>query len=284
MEQKGKIIDFISGLASVLTIDNEIVKAKPIGKMKYNTNIFPMVGDNVLLEWNTDSFQIIKVYERKNHLIRPKVSNIDFVIIIQSVIEPNFNSTFLNKMILFYEAYVDNIIIAFSKIDLLSKEKKEEIKIVINDYIESGYKTYDTNNKNDFDELISLFKNNVILLVGNSGVGKSTFINKINPKLKLKVQEISKSLNRGKHTTTNNKIINFKDYLIVDSPGFSSIELPFNNNEISTIWHDFKANAVNCKFRNCLHISEPGCEIINLVKKGIIKEFRYKDYLNFLKK
>lgn len=282
-KQNGKIIDFIGGLATIIIENNVIIKAKPIGKFKYKNKITPMVGDNVVLNWNTDSYQIVDILQRKNSLIRPKVANIDYVIIIQSIIEPKLNLSFLNKMILFYEAYIENVVIAFSKADLLSNQDDNELNHIINEYRESGYNTYNINDVNDFNNLLSLFSDNVVLLVGNSGVGKSTFINKINPELKLKVQEISKALNRGKHTTTNNKIIKFEDYMIVDSPGFSSVELSFSKQQIGRIWHDFKEHSTKCKFQNCLHINEPGCEIVRLVNENKIKKFRYDDYISFLK-
>lgn len=281
---KGTVYSFIGGIANVKTETNEMISCKPLGIFKFkNKNNSIICGDKVLLEFNEDVYQITEIFPRKNELIRPKVSNIDSVLIIQSVIEPNLNRTLLNKYLMFYEYHIDNVWIAFSKTDLLSKEKYEEFLKIKNEFIQCGYLVFDLNNPDEFNKLFSSFNNKLICLVGNSGVGKSTFLNRINPNLLLRVQEISKSLNRGKHTTTNVAIIDFNNYSIIDTPGFSSLDLNFSKEQIAIGWQEFRNYASKCKYSNCLHLTEPNCEIKNMLKSGKILEFRYNDYCYFLK-
>ncbi|MDE6472851.1 MAG: ribosome small subunit-dependent GTPase A [Ureaplasma sp.] len=281
---KGTVYSFIGGIANVKTETNEMISCKPLGIFKFkNKNNSIICGDKVLLEFNEDVYQITEIFPRKNELIRPKVSNIDSVLIIQSVIEPNLNRALLNKYLMFYEYHIDNVWIAFSKTDLLSKEKYEEFLKIKNEFSQCGYLVFDLNNLDEFKKLLSSFNNKLICLVGNSGVGKSTFLNRINPNLLLRVQEISKSLNRGKHTTTNVGIIDFNNYSIIDTPGFSSLDLNFSKEQIAIGWQEFRNYASKCKYSNCLHLTEPNCEIKNMLKSGKILEFRYNDYCYFLK-
>lgn len=281
---KGTVYSFIGGIANVKTETNEMISCKPLGIFKFKNKNNPIIcGDKVLLEFNEDVYQITEIFPRKNELIRPKVSNIDSVLIIQSVIEPNLNRTLLNKYLMFYEYHIDNVWIAFSKTDLLSKEKYKEFLKIKNEFSRCGYLVFDLNNPDEFNKLLSSFNNKLICLVGNSGVGKSTFLNRINPNLLLRVQEISKSLNRGKHTTTNVGIIDFNNYSIIDTPGFSSLDLNFSKEQIAIGWQEFRNYASKCKYSNCLHLTEPNCEIKNMLKSGKILEFRYNDYCYFLK-
>ncbi|MDE6289792.1 MAG: GTPase RsgA, partial [Ureaplasma sp.] len=123
-----------------------MISCKPLGIFKFkNKNNSIICGDKVLLEFNEGVYQITKVFDRKNELIRPKVANIDAVLIIQSVIEPNLNKTLLNKFLMFYEYYIDNVWIAFSKSDLLLEQEYNEFLKIKNDFVSCGYQVFDLN-------------------------------------------------------------------------------------------------------------------------------------------
>ena len=138
---------------------------------------------------------------------------------------------------------------------------------------------YNSNDYKDLEEIKFNISNKTMCLVGNSGVGKSTLLNKINPNLALRTQEISKALNRGKHTTTNNQMIIFNNGMFIDTPGFSSIDIFLTPNELAYSFHDFRKYSPMCKFSNCLHINEPNCQIKKLVETNRIDCNRYNNYL-----
>lgn len=244
-----------------------------------------LVGDIVDVVYENNNFVIQNIIERKNILIRPKVSNIDYIFIIHSVKEPNFNSFLLNKFLAFYEyKNVENIIIYFSKLDLLNNQELTNIKKIIKNYQNDGYIVFNNLEINHSLSFINkIIQNNTICFVGESGVGKSTFINKLIPNLSLKTQEISKVLNRGKNTTTNSLIFNFKNGFIIDTPGFSSFDLNLNKFELSKTFKDFKKYKNYCKFSDCLHEFEQNCFIKEMVKKNKIDNQKYLDYLKILK-
>lgn len=243
-----------------------------------------LVGDNVEFIKEEYEYVIERIFERKNFLIRPKVANIDYVLIVYSVKEPDYNSFLLNKFLAFYESRnIKNVIIYFSKIDLLKDDEIKNIKNIIERYKNDGYIVFDSSNKEFAKiEIEKLLNNNVICFAGQSGVGKSTFINFLIPEMNLKTQEISEALNRGKHTTTSSLIIPYKNGYVIDTPGFSSIDLNMTSDELSSSFNDFRNNKTKCKFSNCLHNNEKGCFIKELVEQNKIDKQRYSDYLKML--
>lgn len=283
---EAKILSFIGGLMCLYIIDTkEQIYIKPKGIFRHvKHDLKPTVGDDVILSFDDNEYKLEKILERKNSLIRPRVVNIDEVILIQSITEPKFNISLILTYLMFFEIHINNVKIAFSKSDLLKDKKDiEEYKELINMFQNDGYEVFDLNNKNDFQKIVNDLENKVVCFSGNSGVGKSTLLNRIDKNLLIKTQNISKSLNRGKHTTTNVSLIPHKDGFFVDTPGFSSIELSqFSKSTLSKGWHDFFENHVKCKFNDCLHNNEIQCEIKRLVSENKISKIRYNFYLNLI--
>lgn len=259
------------------------VSAIAKGIFKHDSQEYkPMVGDEVIIEKIDDQYVIVEILNRKNQLIRPRVCNIDVLLVVTSVIEPDLNTLALNKYLAFYESRnISNVIIGVTKIDLLNDKTK--INEIIQGYKLDGYQVYDLNDINDLQKLIKFIDNKTLCLAGNSGVGKSTLINRLDPSVNQRTQAISKFLNRGKHTTTATKIIRFLNGFLVDTPGFGSLEVNLTKQEMASSFNDFANYARLCKFSNCLHINEPDCNVIKAVENKKIQRFRYNDYLSIIK-
>lgn len=269
---KGKVINSNSGLYKVKTKD-EIFKIKGSGKLRYS-NESPKVGDYV--EFDPEGF-IVSIYERKNSLVRPKVSNVDQAIIVTSLVEPNYSSFLLNKFLAIIEHNRIKPIILFTKIDIANESHLEE-------YRKQGYQAYEIDNETGkgIDQLQNIFKDKVTVFTGQTGAGKSSTINSIT-NMNLKTDKISKSLGRGKHTTRMVEIYDWMGGELIDTPGFSSLEFDMTKLELSRAYHDFEIASMYCKFpRTCIHNKENNCEVKRLVEKGDISVQRYDDYLRLL--
>ena len=248
---------------------------KPRGKFRLNSQT-PLVGD--IVEFDEKEKYILEIKKRKNELIRPSISNVDIAVIVTSVKEPNFDSNLLDKQLTIIS--YNNIIpiIYITKLDLLSKEEHIEIDKIINYYKKIGY--YVTDNKND---LLKLIENKTVVLTGQSGAGKSTLLNNIEPSLKLKTNEISYALGRGKHTTRHTELFYTNNTYIADTPGFSKIDFHnMTNIDIRDNMKEMFDNLDKCKYSDCMHQLEDGCYIKELVNKKEILESRYKNYITFI--
>ena len=220
----------------------------------------------------------MNVLPRHNCLVRPPICNVDQALIVSSCKEPDFSSILLDKFLLVIEHLGIEPIIIISKMDL---DEDESVKQYVKDYRQAGYRVYEISSKDNhgLEELKTVFKDKVSVITGQSGVGKSSFLNALDINLKLETNEISKSLGRGKHTTRHVELLKMYGGYLGDTPGFSSLELEMTPEELAVAYHDFAQFSHECKFRGCLHDSEPNCGVKKAVEDGKISKERYEHYL-----
>ena len=255
--------------------DSRKYKVPARGKINYK-NGQVLVGD--LVKIDEDNNIIDEILPRKNFLRRPKIANVDYGIIVMSLKNPDYSSNLLDKNISFLTFNKIDPIICFTKVDLLNKDELKSFEEIKNYYESIGIKTFFNT---ELDSLKKLIKDKVLFLTGQTGAGKSTLLNKIDHNLNLKTSPISKALNRGVHTTKHVEIYQINDFLIADTPGFSSLDLrEFNKEDIKDSFIEFKNS--NCEYRDCFHIHELNCVIKNKVKAGKILKSRYDNYQKFI--
>lgn len=274
---EGRIIKALSGFYYVED-HHQTIQCRARGKFRKD-EIKPLVGDFVEydVEGENDGY-IMKILPRHNTLVRPPICNVDQALIVSSCKEPDFSSILLDKFLLVIEHLGIEPIIIISKMDL---DEDESVKNYIEDYRKAGYRVYEISSKDNhgIEELKSVFKDKVSVITGQSGVGKSSFLNALDIELNLETNIISKSLGRGKHTTRHVELIKMYDGYIGDTPGFSSLELDMTPEELAVAYHDFALFSHDCKFRGCLHDSEPNCGVKKALDKGLISKERYEHYL-----
>lgn len=271
---KGIIIKNISNDYTINS-DNKLYTCKPRGKFRIN-NLIPLVGDYVIFD--EQNKYITEILPRRNELIRPSIANIDIAVIVTSVKNPNFDTYLLDKTLTIISYNNITPVIYFSKLDLLNKNESKDFNNYIKYYQKIGYQVA-TNEK----DLMTIIKNKTVVFTGQSGAGKSTLLNKINPKLSLKTNEISMALGRGKHTTRHTELYDINNTFIADTPGFSKID--FQNMSPIDIRDNMKEmfnNLDKCKYDDCMHVSEDGCAIKEMLKKNEILESRYQNYRQFI--
>lgn len=275
---EGIIIKNISNDYVVLCKNGEYT-CKPRGKFR-NDKITPLVGDNVVID--PDNKYILEIKPRKNMLIRPSVANIDQALIATSVKEPDFSTNLLDKLLVVITYNNIESIICLTKLDLLNDSELKEIKKYIEYYKSIGYKVILNTDKNELKEIL---KNKVTVITGQSGAGKSTLLNTLDKNLELKTNEISKALGRGKHTTRHVELYHIYDGLVVDTPGFSAIDLAdIPNVGIRDNMKEMYDNLDDCKYRDCMHIKEDGCAVKKKVETGEILQSRYNNYKSFIER
>ncbi|MBF0713246.1 ribosome small subunit-dependent GTPase A [Gemella sp. GH3] len=280
MEETGKIIKSLSGFYYILLENGDIITSRARGNFR-NNNITPLVGDIVNVKIEDDSIgYITTIKERDNELLRPKVANIDYNVIVTSVKDPDFSSKLLDKMVVLAEYSSVPSIIIFTKLDLLSDEYLKKFNSIMDYYKEIGYVVL-TNSSEDIAKFKTIVSNKFISISGQSGSGKSTFINNLsNGVLNIETAKISKALGRGKHTTRHTEFHKIDDFYIADTPGFSSLDITFIYKEdIKYLFKEF--SATNCKYQTCNHIDEPSCQIKIELENDCNKYFdRYENYKN----
>ncbi|GCF95799.1 putative ribosome biogenesis GTPase RsgA [Enterococcus florum] len=240
----------------------------------------PLVGDEVVFssEENSEGY-ILELLPRKNELVRPPVANIDLGVVVTSLVEPKFSYNLLDRFLVTLENKRIEPVIYISKTDLVDHEELvKEIKAV---YEPLGYPVI--GGVKEKQRLTALFAGKLTVFMGQSGAGKSTLLNELAPELNLETGEISEALGRGRHTTRHVELLELFAGLVADTPGFSSIEfLEETAEELPKEFPEFRAAAPYCRFRECRHVKEPGCEVKHQVEAGEIAQTRYDNYLQFL--
>jgi len=271
---EGRIIKILSNLYTV-EANGKIYECHSRGKFR-NLNITPLVGDIVIFD-DVNNY-ILDIKERKNSLVRPLVANVDQCFIITSVKEPDFSTNLLDKLLVVMYANKIKPIICITKYDLLTKEEKKNIDSYIKYYKKIGYVVL---KNNEVFKIKRLFKNKTTVFTGQTGAGKSTLINRLDSSLNLETGEISKALGRGKHTTRHVELHKLYKGNVLDTPGFSSIDLTsISKEEIRDSFVEF--NKYNCDYKDCMHFNEKECSVKKAVSENKILKSRYENYIKFL--
>ena len=272
---RGRIVALSCGMYSI-DVDGVLYHAPARGLFR-NRGVKPIVGDDV--EISDGNYVITNVYDRVSCLKRPPISNIDQMLIIESLKEPEFSYLLAFKYLTY--ANMNGI---KAKI-ILTKSDKEADKALIQEIVETfkaiNVDTYVVSNKTmeGLEEVKKLFNGHVSCLIGQSGVGKSSLINSIDKDFERRVGEYSDALGRGKHQTKEVILLPYEGGYIADTPGFSSLELELYKEDLAQFYPGFNENYTNCYFSNCLHISENRCAVKELLESGKYPQIAYDCYL-----
>lgn len=281
---EGKIIKALSGFYYVLH-DEQIIQCRGRGIFRKN-KITPLVGDEVVFQADNDQEgYILEIKGRKNELVRPPIANVDQAILVFSAVEPDFSTVLLDRFLVLIEFNHIEPFICITKLDLATAEQHQEIEKYAFNYRSAGYRVALTSSEKDvgIENLHPHLENKISVFAGQSGVGKSSLLNALNPDLELKTNDISTHLGRGKHTTRHVELINIGHGLVADTPGFSSLEFTtIEAEDLTSCFPELQKAAENCKFRGCLHLKEPKCGVKAAVEAGEIPNFRYEHYIDFL--
>ena len=277
---KGKIIKGIGGFYYVKT-SKGLIECKARGKFRHK-DMKPMVGDDVEIEVSNGKGVIEEIFERKSQLIRPTVANVTQAFVVFAVKNPDINFDLLNRFLILCEHNNIEAIVCLNKVDLVSEEEKVAIKQKI---VDIGYEVLYINAKKGIgvEKLREKLDNNETVLCGPSGAGKSTLINTLTEKYHMETGEVSEKIGRGKHTTRHSELIDVVGGYIVDTPGFSTLEVNFIEKEdLRYSFPEFEEYNNLCKFRGCLHYKEPNCGVKKAVEEGKINKYRYDFYIRTL--
>ena len=296
---KGVVIKSTGSWYTLKTDHGEVLECGIKGKFRQkgirSTNPV-VVGDRVSFELHPGhkTGNITAISERKNYIVRKAsnlskysqiiAANIDQAFLIVSMESPETHNEFIDRFLVAAEAYRIPVTIVFNKIDLYSESNIKRMSELRSIYLNAGYSSIDvsaTENTN-MDVVQASVKNKINLFSGNSGVGKSTLINNLDPSLNIATSEISEYHKVGKHTTTFAEMheLHFGGY-IIDTPGIKGFGMVhMEKDEIYHFFPEVFKIAKNCKYYNCKHINEPDCAVINAVEQGKISISRYQSYVN----
>ncbi|MCR4773450.1 MAG: ribosome small subunit-dependent GTPase A [Prevotella sp.] len=297
---KGLVIKNTGSWYSVKTDEGEIIESKIKGNFRLrgirSTNPVA-VGDRVVINKNQEGTAFItEIEDRRNYIIRRSqnlskqshiiAANLDQAFLVVTINHPQTSTQFIDRFLASAEAYSVPVVLVFNKKDILDEEETHYLEMMMNLYDTIGYKCIAISavSGDGVDQLLPLMKDKVTLLSGNSGVGKSTLINKILPEANLRTSEISNAHDTGMHTTTFSEMLELPNggYLI-DTPGIKGFgTFDMEPEELTSYFREIFHFSKDCKFNNCTHTHEPGCAVLKALENHYIAASRYESYLSMM--
>lgn len=274
----GKILKGIGGFYYV-EAEGNLYECKARGVFR-KEKITPLVGDDVQISVEENGKNSIdKIFERRNFFKRPPISNVDNLVVVSSTCDPKPNFLIIDRLTAVAMHKNVRPIIVFTKDDLCDASE------FVERYVLSGIETVVVSNETGMgiDSLVKLLEGSTSVFTGNSGVGKSSLLNSIEPDFSLETGAISRKLGRGRHTTRHVELFKTGSCFIADTPGFSSLDFETNDiikkDELAECFPEFSEYIGTCKFSSCSHTGDKGCKILEALKEGKISESRYESYV-----
>lgn len=277
MQYEGLLIKGIGGFYYV-EVAEKVYECKAKGIFR-KEKITPLAGDRVVITVRENGQNTIEeIKERKNFLSRPPVANIDKLFIVSSTCEPNPSTLIIDRLTVIAEKNNIEPIVVFTKTDLKDSKELEEI------YRLSGIKCYSVSCETGegIEAVKAEITDGISAFTGNTGVGKSTLLNAIDPTFVRSTGEISSKLGRGKHTTRQVELYKIGNAYVADTPGFSSLDIESGEvilkDDIQFYFREFNDYIGSCRFTSCAHIADKGCSIVEAVENGKISKSRHESY------
>lgn len=276
---EGKILSTVGGIYKVYS-NGKTYSLFSRGAIKHKS--FSLCsGDNIVFDEKENI--IVKAHERKNFLIRPRSANVDLMMITMSVVEPELSPELVYKFLTYANLNGIPAAVLFTKMDRLSDTSK--VDILKKDLEKLGYSVFllSPEKTEIVEKLQEFLSNKTTIIMGQTGVGKSSAINLIDPQFNRKIGEYSDALGRGKHQTKEVVLLPFRDGFIGDTPGFSSLELDLYKEDLAQYFPGYEKHYLDCYFSNCLHQNEKECKIKEEIEKGNLSKEGYEIYIKLLK-
>ena len=298
---KGLVVKNTGSWYTVRTDDGQLIESKIKGnfRLKGIRSTNPVaVGDRVELIQNQEGTAFItEIEDRRNYIIRKSINlskqshiiaaNVDLALLVVTVNYPQTSTTFIDRFLASAEAYRVPVVLVFNKTDLLDEDESRYQQMLITLYETIGYecRAISAEKGDGVEELRSLLDGKITLLSGNSGVGKSTLINRLVPEANLRTAEISDAHNTGQHTTTFSEMIPLSstEGWLIDTPGIKGFgTFDMEREELTSYFKEIFHFSKDCRFSNCTHTHEPGCAVLQALEDHYIAQSRYQSYLSML--
>lgn len=278
---QGKIIKGIAGFYYVHIENKGIYECKAKGIFRKD-KLKPLVGDDVeveILNEEEKTGNITVLMPRRNTLLRPAAANVDQALVIFAITKPTPSLNLLDRFLIMMRQHALPCIICFNKQDIAGDE---ECRLLAQTYENCGCRVLFLSalTEEGVEELKALLKHKTTTVAGPSGVGKSSLINKLQSKTVMETGDISRKVERGRHTTRHSELIAMgENTYIMDTPGFSSLGIfELEKEELAEFYPEFKPFEPDCRFKGCSHVSEPVCGVKAALERGLVSRIRYNNY------